>query len=130
LEGEGEYGGVYGDKPTKGIIYTSLDGINWSPAPIRVTDGFKFAVYGGGTFVAIGYRSPTILQSDPFTSLSIQAGSVPRLLVEGPAGAAVDIEASETPSGNWSTVHSATLGAAPYEWTDGSVQHAAFIASF
>jgi len=115
--GEGEYGGVYGDKPTKGIIYTSPDGINWSRVPIRVTDALKFAIYADGTFVAIGYRSPTILQSDPFISLSLQRNP-PRLLVDGPVGAEIEIESSVIPSGNWTTVHSATLVKTPYEWTD------------
>jgi hypothetical protein len=79
--GEGEFGGVYGDKPTTGIIYTSRNGLHWSRAPVRTSDALKRAVYGDGTFVVIGRRSNTILQSEPVP------GSTPRVPINGPPGA-------------------------------------------
>jgi hypothetical protein len=119
--GYAEFGGVYGNIPIYGTIYTSPDGIKWTRAPVRVSDVLRRATYGSGTLVAIGGESNTILQCDPFVSLSIRTGTVPRLLIEGPPGAAIEIEASDAPSGSWTTVHSATLGTVPYEWADPGV---------
>jgi hypothetical protein len=124
--GYAEFGGVYGNIPIYGIIYTSPDGIRWTRAPIHVSDILTRATYGNGTLLAIGKESNTILQSDPFVSLSIRPGTVPRLLVDGPPGAAIEIEASDAPSGGWMNVHSATLGAVPYEWTDPGISQRRF----
>jgi hypothetical protein len=124
--GYGTWGGVYGDIPLYGTIYVSSDGISWTRAPIRVSDILRRVTYGNGTLLAIGNESNTIIQSDPFVLLSIQPGVVRRLFLEGPVGAAVDIEASGAPSGSWTNVHSATLHMVPYEWTDSGASERRF----
>jgi hypothetical protein len=116
--GNSDFGSIYGDKLSNGRIYTSLNGITWTRRPVRVSDALNFAVYGNGTFLAVGQRSKTILQSDPFPSLTISGTTNRKLLIEGPSGGIIDIEASTDPFGNWSKIDSVTLGSAPYEWHD------------
>lgn len=117
-------------------IHSSLDGVSWAPRftepgacptnEIRIND----AVYGNGTFVAVGQNNPdwrwwesrngVIVQSDSFASLDLGLNTFPELIVTGPRDQSYRLEYADSlgTTNGWKTLATITVTNESHIFTD------------
>jgi hypothetical protein len=100
-----------------GKILTSRDGITWTErrSDLSLTGHPLFAVTAGRhSFVAAGYQ--IMLQSDPVLNIEVRRENPRELILSGPLGRTCRIEFSESGTGDWQPLGTATLASDPSIW--------------
>jgi hypothetical protein len=103
-------------------VWSSEDGVNWTPRYVFTEEALMAVGYGNGSFVIAG-RHGGILQSDPLVALNLTMGTLPNITLTGPVNRTYELECASE-SGVWSPLKTVFADSMPFTVPDPTATNA------